>query len=166
MKYIFVIILILVSCKNNEWTTDEQLRFNVDCVEAGQSKEHCQCLLRCLQAEYNNYTNNLVTFGLTTNDEMMIYYCHFTVGSPVNVNEKNLADLIVYPNPATNNFKITSEEKISQIQLYNALGKLAYNNNLNDFTHIVSLANNTPKGLYFVKVKSSSGIQTKKIIIQ
>ena len=78
MKYIFVIILILVSCKNNEWTTDEQLRFNVDCVEAGQSKEHCQCLLRCLQEEYNNYTvasNNIESQNISETCNVCITEC-------------------------------------------------------------------------------------------
>ena len=78
MKYIFVIILILVSCKNKEWTTDEQLRFNVDCVEAGQSKEHCQCLLQCLQEEYNNYTvasNNIESQNISETCNICITEC-------------------------------------------------------------------------------------------
>jgi len=118
------------------------------------------------RAEYNNFTNDLVTFGLTTGDEMMLYYCQFTVGSPANTKEESLVDFIIYPNPATNNFIISSEEMISQVQLYSSLGKLLYdNNNLNNFTHNVNLSNDISKGLYFVKLKSSSKIQTKKIII-
>ena len=58
MKYILLIILILlIGCQNKEWTNDEQIRFNVECVEAGKTIEYCQCLLQCLQIEYNNYNS-------------------------------------------------------------------------------------------------------------
>ena len=49
MKSVLLIILmLLLGCQNKDWTTDEQVRFNIDCVEAGQTTEYCQCLLQCL----------------------------------------------------------------------------------------------------------------------
>ncbi len=58
MKSVLLIILmLLLGCQNKDWTTDEQVRFNIDCVEAGQTTEYCQCLLQCLQIDYNTYNS-------------------------------------------------------------------------------------------------------------
>tara|TARA_Y100001970_G_scaffold13675_1_gene15470 strand:- start:15642 stop:15881 length:240 start_codon:yes stop_codon:yes gene_type:complete len=55
MKYLLLMGLIMLSCQNKTWASRDRLEFNVDCVETGQTKQYCQCLLNCLQIEYANY---------------------------------------------------------------------------------------------------------------
>ena len=77
----------------------------------------------------------------------------------------------IFPNPtnSNSNMTVTSEEKISEIKIYNALGILMYyENNVNEQNKLIPL-NETKfsKGIYFAEViTNSSNRSTKKFIIQ
>ncbi|WP_456438593.1 HYR domain-containing protein [Psychroserpens sp.] len=69
----------------------------------------------------------------------------------------------LYPNPASDNFKIDTEKVIESISVYNIQGKLVKqflydldNYNISELT----------SGMYFVKITSGSGLVNKKLIIE
>jgi len=63
------------------------------------------------KATYRNNGPNPVFFGLTTNDEMMVYYLQYTLGglidNPAHIGESPENNSIkLFPNPSVNTFNI------------------------------------------------------------
>lgn len=83
------------------------------------------------------------------------------------VNEPYAVDkLTVYPNPTSDNFNIKFNTISSQakLEVYNAKGKLIYNENIGHITNTVSL-NEEPPGIYFIKIiEENQNILKQKII--
>ncbi|WP_405291737.1 T9SS type A sorting domain-containing protein [Algibacter sp. Ld11] len=67
---------------------------------------------------------------------------------------------LIYPNPTSEYLKITSNEAINQIQLYDLLGKQVLKTNKNQ-VDVRAL----PSGLYLAKIEYGSDTITKKVII-
>ncbi len=72
----------------------------------------------------------------------------------------------IYPNPAQNYVDINlNNNKFNEISLYNSIGENIYNTNNN--SNIVRLDVSTlHKGVYFIKLKNSETIITKKLIVK
>ncbi len=79
------------------------------------------------------------------------------------LDDYELNNITIIPNPNNGIFTIQSETTINSIQLYDINGKIMYSNNENinqvDVAHLTS-------GIYFVKIESDSNIIYKKISIQ
>ena len=75
-------------------------------------------------------------------------------------------ELIIYPNPATDELGITNYELgIKEVAIYNVLGKCIQQlttNNQQPTLNISSL----DKGIYFIELKSKEGIRRKKFVKQ
>jgi hypothetical protein len=88
----------------------------------------------------------------------------FSIGVPFVGIKKNTAieKLInIYPNPANNNLQISGGE-IGEIKISNVLGYEVFR-----ASHASQVdVSNFQEGIYFVTVKTSEGITTKKIIVQ
>ncbi|MEY8847655.1 T9SS type A sorting domain-containing protein [Psychroserpens sp. XS_ASV72] len=102
-----------------------------------------------------------VTVGNVTISEGFI---NPLIGEPtLSIVAQGLSDVItIYPNPVTDILYIQSPQKLSSIQLYDALGKLVadYKNDLGEL-HLGHL----PNGVYLLKVITDIHQITKKIII-
>ena len=85
---------------------------------------------------------------------------------PVGVSEvvaKDINDVLVYPNPATNQFTIeNSQLRINSIHIYNVLGELVLERIANSEKVIdVSSWND---GVYFVEVETEKGVVRRKVV--
>ena len=74
------------------------------------------------EAVFNNNGSTPVTFGLTTNDEMMLYFIQYTIGTPITTgideNKNNSFFLNSYPNPFGASTQITySLEKPATVSI-------------------------------------------------
>ena len=81
-------------------------------------------------------------------------------------NEFNQQELNIYPNPASDQINVTSNFKITEIKIYNTIGKLIMDNSIQkrDFTINV---NDLIPGVYFLELANENGItETKKIMIR
>ncbi len=90
-----------------------------------------------------------------------------TVASTVGVKQISLANnkVLVFPNPATNQLHININNKLSnQIFIYDATGKLVYENKLSGSTIINS--SNWSRGIYFLKLFNEEGTTSSKIILE
>jgi len=75
------------------------------------------------------------------------------------------SSLSVYPNPSTGVFYINSENSdIIGVTVYDLLGKIVKMSQKMDKNYYLVNLNNYPKGIYFLKVYTKSGIQEKKLI--
>ena len=88
------------------------------------------------------------------------------------VNEKNINDLSLYPNPSRGIFNITFiSEKIQnfKIRVINLMGEDIINKNLKQFTGVyaekIDLSNKA-KGIYFLEIETNYGNINKKLILQ
>lgn len=134
------------------------------------------------KAVYNNNGNLPVTFGLTTKDEMMLYFIQYTIGAPITTGIESIAakmdngfQLNVSPNPYSANTQISyqlKEKSIVSVEIYDVLGKKL--NTLIDKEAQDAGSHNVyfnpqqyghPDGLYFVKM-NVNGEQFSKRIVQ
>ena len=77
------------------------------------------------------------------------------------VNQNNLLDFSVYPNPTTGILNIKSETTIVQIEIHNLLGQLVLSNTNQNTIDISRVS----QGVYFIKVKDENGnIGSQKIV--
>ncbi|SFD06017.1 T9SS type A sorting domain-containing protein [Algibacter pectinivorans] len=78
----------------------------------------------------------------------------------LNVSDKALNTVALYPNPVRNEINIKSTQAINHLQIYQMDGKLVYNQYLNTNLADVSLLK---AGLYIVKAFSGNKVETFKI---
>jgi len=85
-------------------------------------------------------------------------YSSVTLG----LSENSIANnIVVYPNPTTGILNIETETTITQIEIYDMLGKLVLSNSDKNTIDILELS----QGLYFCKIKDENGnIGTQKVV--
>ncbi|HLG41425.1 MAG TPA: T9SS type A sorting domain-containing protein, partial [Chitinophagaceae bacterium] len=86
----------------------------------------------------------------------------FTVGIPVLSNTESIS---IFPNPSSSIFNVESSQKISQIEIYDVLGKIIYQSQPSSPKFEIDLSDK-PKGIYFVKIISDYKNYIQKVIIQ
>ena len=111
----------------------------------------------------NIYANNEIIKGNTSS---INYVCKFILGESTGIeNIKTCYEMTVYN---TNNIlSISTEQPIHKIMVYNSNGTLVakekYNGTANEES--ISLESQST-GVYLIKVETSDGIKTSKIIIK
>ena len=127
------------------------------------------CLLQALPKSSDKETikNNLrQTASLAPNTSNQIGYGILNFGNALNSylknSENNLKNnLKIYPIPAKNEITISSSEKIESISVYNSLGQFLFDSNATKI-NIEKLT----KGLYFLKIKTTSSETVEKFLKQ
>jgi len=76
-----------------------------------------------------------------------------------------IAEVNVYPNPASTYFIIQSENRIGQVFIYDLTGRLVENKRA-DENQVIIDAGNYINGVYIINVHSDKGIASRKLIIQ
>jgi len=96
------------------------------------------------------------------------YAYNATAGTPINtgdmpnaINDSNIPEITIYPNPVNNQLHINTENKITSVSIWNLDGKEVYSQENPSNTVNISFI---PAGVYFVKVKMADKISVKKII--
>ena len=92
---------------------------------------------------------------------------------PLAVNEIDYPELLISisPNPSNGFFTISSQEKITSIEIYNTLGELIFSSELRTPNLPTGQAGteldlrSKPKGIYFVKVQCGDKVSKQKIVI-
>ncbi|NNL15612.1 MAG: T9SS type A sorting domain-containing protein [Flavobacteriaceae bacterium] len=83
--------------------------------------------------------------------------------STLGVNDLNINDFSIYPNPSNNVWNINGQETINEVQVHDVLGKRVMT--LTPKTNEVSIdASTLPKGLYFAKMTTDLGSGSIKLI--
>ncbi len=88
-------------------------------------------------------------------------------GGDASINESELSDISVYPNPANNytniHFDVTKYHNM-RVELFNTNGQVVYTSMLTENNHRVNLEN-VASGVYVVKVTADEGTFTQKLIV-
>lgn len=132
------------------------------------------------KATFNNFGTSPVFFGLTTNDEMMLYFVQYTLGAQLptagisNYGDNGMINLNAYPNPSNDNTEIsyTLNNKTNvSIMVYDVLGNkiqtIADNEIQENGTHTYNF--NAKKqgymqGIYIVTLTINGQVYTKRIV--
>jgi hypothetical protein len=109
-----------------------------------------------INTDNSTYANRVHTAGVNASDVFN------TCPSTASVDDNNVLDAQVYPNPTTGLLTISSAEVISGVEVYNVIGKrvLQITTVVNNSVDVSSLS----KGIYMLKIASGDSIATKKII--
>ena len=85
--------------------------------------------------------------------------------SVIGIDDVMESSLAIYPNPSNGVINILSDKQIESIAIYNAAGKMVYEQKVNLETDI-TLYNILKQGVYFVRVSTTENVQTQKLIVQ
>jgi uncharacterized repeat protein (TIGR01451 family) len=87
------------------------------------------------------------------------------VAVPLSLNENNLLEVRLFPNPAQNSVSVTSNLEFHQYTIYNTLGAVVSQQKLESpaLSHHIQV-NHLVSGLYFVEVKGDQGSFVVKMI--
>ncbi len=82
----------------------------------------------------------------------------------MNIRKDN--QILIFPNPVSDQFAIASSDKIRKIEIYNSLGKLVATDDLSSITDSSKHVNISflTKGIYIVKVFTEYGAYSQKLI--
>jgi hypothetical protein len=125
------------------------------------------------EATFRNSGSTAVHFGLTTNDEMKLYYIQYTLGDVILGDENLTTDFAsIIPNPANGNFNLTFDlEKASdvQISIWDISGRLIQQTNPDNLPigkNSLQLQAPDKNGVYIIRLCSNTGTFTQKLIVQ
>lgn len=113
----------------------------------------------------NIYANNAIIKGNTAS---INYTCSFTLQEGAETGVENIKTNIEMMVVNTNNMlEITAEHAISQINIYNTAGVNVAHQDYNEDSNIETISlESQPKGVYVIKVETTDGSKTSKIIIK
>jgi hypothetical protein len=123
--------------------------------------EHDTLPINHMYAAQGNYQITLIATACGEADTMV---CSFntSTGALYDAEEK----LSVFPNPAINQLTIKAAREIQSVKIFNALGKLVYNETgVNTNTKMINVET-LKSGIYYVKIESGFGIIKEKFIKQ
>ena len=83
----------------------------------------------------------------------------------VGFNELSSANVSVFPNPVKDVLNVTSVLNMQEIQIYNIVGQLVYNQKVNGDNIAVNVSN-LKAGIYNMKVRIAEGFINKKIVVE
>lgn len=97
-----------------------------------------------------------------------IHYA-FSISDVSNMKEIELSTFEVFPNPSDGNFNIdlAGYSGKTKIEVFDKMGKIIYSNSLylNEALTIPINIQNSPSGMYLVKVQNKGKIETSKIVV-
>jgi serine protease AprX len=113
--------------------------------------------------EWVNLPNGLYKYGVSADGGYTIYWSEPLDKDWDDVSENDLAEVAVYPNPATNVVTIESIG-IQRVTIANILGEMVYDAEVKANKVELQLTN-YHSGMYFVNVLTNNGLVTKKLTI-
>ncbi|MEE9349847.1 MAG: T9SS type A sorting domain-containing protein, partial [Flavobacteriaceae bacterium] len=148
--------LVRLWCYNNLLTDLDLRNGNNTSIANGNFKAANNPNLTCINVEDTTWS--------TTNWTNIDAQTSFSenCGSTTSVSNFDLEKVFsIYPNPATNNFKIESDLAISKLTIFNHLGKEIAVFNSQESYDVSSLTD----GIYFIQITSNNTTQLQKLII-
>ena len=107
----------------------------------------------------------LVTISATSNGKKVYHIFKVIVNVPVSAKYLVSEELNIYPNPVINNFFVELPDDSEYIILYNYSGQVLFQQNvLNEEKIHVTQIENSPSGIYLIKVKTEKTSLTRKLV--
>ena len=109
--------------------------------------------------------NIRVGINYVSDDKFVLQMDEFVVEGTLGVNDHNLLEMILYPNPADKNFVTiqTSSSNTKEVEVFDILGKKVIDVSLNSNNLDVS---NLDSGIYLVKVAVDNQTKIQRLVIK
>jgi hypothetical protein len=102
----------------------------------------------------------------TLNGEEDVYYSHIIPNIPTAINEiSGNTSFSIFPNPTNGVFVVTSDAKLSQIEIYNMLGEKVYAKTCSNAKTEINISS-LVAGIYFLKIVKHDGSSAVKKLIR
>jgi hypothetical protein len=123
----------------------------------------------CLTVDDGNgcidtYCDSIGIYGSTF--KQSIFQIKISSSNPIGINEYNLSEMKLFPNPTNGSINIDLGETLSKVKVTftNSLGQVILCERFAS-TNFISLEIDAPKGIYFLQLQTESGeVITKKIV--
>lgn len=112
--------------------------------------------------------NTYIPPGSTSPTRFNLFVTKF-VPESLSVDEIKNTDISIFPNPSTGTIHIQSKNKISKVEILDALGRFVIENNTFYYQDemVISIKHNLNKGMYLVVIYNDlNNIITKKLIVK
>ena len=97
-----------------------------------------------------------MNFNMTDTADQVYYWDTLTLGEPLGVSENTLANITLYPNPATSVVVLQASQEIATIQVLNLLGQRISSVTVNNTTSTINVSD-LSAGTYIANVLFSNG---------
>jgi hypothetical protein len=97
-----------------------------------------------------------MNFNITDAAEQVYYWDNLVLGEPLGVSENTLANITLYPNPATSVVVLQASQEIATIQVLNLLGQRISSVTVNNTTSTINVSD-LSAGTYIANVLFSNG---------
>jgi hypothetical protein len=115
-----------------------------------------------LSPSWNKEKLELVTYLQDTISKEVINGNKFSL-MMVGINEPDVR-MEIYPNPASENFRLSSEKQIEKVEMFNSTGQLIVAQRIDSRAGFINVAN-LHAGLYIVRIYTSAGLIQRKVIV-
>jgi len=115
---------------------------------------------------WNMENCEVIAFIQDNDTKEVLQATRFDLGTIVGIGENhNIPEISIYPNPANDMLKISSENMMSQVRIMNHLGQMVFNREMSgtEFTMNIS---GFQSGVYFVEIMTETGKLTQKLVIE
>lgn len=82
----------------------------------------------------------------------------------ISESQSGTGEIVLYPVPSTGHFNLWSEQKVLEVEVSDVNGKVVFWKNENSISEFTLPPNS--QGLFFVKIKTEKGVQTKKVFLE
>ena len=153
-------------------------KFNVGVSTSGMAPEDFDILNASVLEAPTEWT--LQTFDLSAYDGQQVYVAIQCVSEdafifmiddlevtslPSGIEENEMANLSIYPNPANNVVNINSDEEIMNVRIVNYTGQIVYDSPVNGQSASINISD-LPAGVYVIQTQTQSGWASSKLMVQ
>lgn len=110
--------------------------------------------------------NGALTFRFRSNETLNYpgWKAFVTCDTSVGLKEMNEENIFIYPNPANYYFKISSENAIDRLAIYDLSGKLVLQENMINSTKTINV-DHLRRGIYLLRIETQGKVLNEKLIL-
>ena len=117
--------------------------------------------------DLSEYVGQNIRIGINylSSDTFVLQTDEFKVEGTLSNAQNEIQNFEYYYNPSNDLLRLSSDEIIKNIQIYNVLGQNIIEKNINNYNHVLNLSN-LSTSIYFVKAEGENGVNIFKLRVR
>ncbi len=116
-------------------------------------------------ATFTNLNTNETLLSVDGSESFSTKTINFCIEGTTESTIETATAMSIFPNPTSGMLNVTSNEEIDSIEIFNSVGNIVVSCNVAGNSSAIDM-NNLPNGMYFVRVSTSKGIETVKVVLE